>query len=89
MDWTLGLDGGGTGCRAVLADRTGAVLGRGEGGPANIMSDREGALRNIMAAAEAAGGRLELAQVAVGDGTPRHDPERLAQAYARVMGVEL
>lgn len=58
MRWTLGLDGGGTGCRAVLADRSGAVLGRSEGGPANIMSDREGALHNIMTAVQGAlGGR--------------------------------
>jgi uncharacterized cofD-like protein len=41
--------------------------------------------RGLMAAAEAAGGRLELAPVALGDGTPRHDPVRLATAYARVM----
>lgn len=54
MDFALGLDGGATGCRAVLTDREGRVIGRGEAGPANIMSDREGALQNIMAAAEAA-----------------------------------
>lgn len=54
MDWILGLDGGGTGCRAVLADRAGHVVGRGTSGPANIMSDREGARASIMAAADAA-----------------------------------
>ncbi|AGT09887.1 BadF/BadG/BcrA/BcrD ATPase family protein [Paracoccus aminophilus] len=54
MAFFLGLDGGGTGCRAVLADAEGRVLGRGEGGPANIMSDREGALAAIMATAEQA-----------------------------------
>ena len=48
MQFFLGLDGGGTGCRAVLADRDGRVLGRGEGGPANINSDRDGALAAIM-----------------------------------------
>lgn len=51
VDLILGLDGGGSGCRALAVDRAGAVLGRGEAGPANIMSDREGALANIMAAA--------------------------------------
>lgn len=33
-----------------------------------------------------AGAQLVLADVAVGDGTPRHDPEKLASAYARIMG---
>ncbi|AXC49280.1 ATPase [Paracoccus suum] len=64
MDWVLGLDGGGTGCRAVLADRAGRVIGRGSGGPANIMSDRDGARANIMAAADAALDGRPAAQVA-------------------------
>ena len=34
MSLYLGLDGGGTGCRAVVADEF-AVLGRGAGGAAN------------------------------------------------------
>ncbi|HET9069609.1 MAG TPA: BadF/BadG/BcrA/BcrD ATPase family protein, partial [Amaricoccus sp.] len=54
MELFLGLDGGGTGCRAAVADRTGRVLGRGEGGAANVWSDPEGALRSILAAAGAA-----------------------------------
>ncbi|MRX49325.1 ATPase [Paracoccus sp. S-4012] len=58
MELLLGLDGGGSGCRAVAADRAGRVLGRGEAGPANIMSDPEGARASIMAAAgRALGGR--------------------------------
>lgn len=58
MQFFLGLDGGGTGCRAVLADAEGRVLGRGEGGPANINSDRDGALATIMeTAAQALDGR--------------------------------
>jgi glucosamine kinase len=32
----LGVDGGGTGCRARLSDAEGRVLGEGTGGPANI-----------------------------------------------------
>ncbi len=32
----LGVDGGGTGCRARLTDMNGDVLGEGSGGPANI-----------------------------------------------------
>lgn len=42
--------------------------------------------RGLMAAAQSVGGRLELAPLALGDGTPRHDPERLASAYDAVFG---
>jgi glucosamine kinase len=45
----LGVDGGGSGCRAVLADAQGRVLARAEGGPANINSGPELAIRNILA----------------------------------------
>ena len=37
-------------------------------------------------AVEAVGARLVLAPVSLGDGTPRHSPDRLAAAYAGVMG---
>jgi glucosamine kinase len=50
----LGIDGGGTGCRALAADDEGRILGRGEAGSANISSDLEAATRNILSAAEAA-----------------------------------
>lgn len=40
--------------------------------------------RGLMTAAQSAGGRLVLAPLALGDGTPRHDPELLARAYQRV-----
>ena len=50
----LGIDGGGTGCRAALADETGRILGQGTAGPANIASDPQGALSNILAATRAA-----------------------------------
>lgn len=51
MTLWLGIDGGGTGCRAAVADASGRTLGRGEGGPANIATDPEGAAANILAAA--------------------------------------
>jgi glucosamine kinase len=54
MDLYLGVDGGGSGCRAVIADAAGRVLGRAEGGPANIWSDGEGARASLLAVAEAA-----------------------------------
>jgi uncharacterized cofD-like protein len=40
--------------------------------------------RVLMAAAQAVGGRLVLAPLALGDGTPRHDPSRLAAAYTQI-----
>jgi len=58
----LGLDGGGTGCRAAVVDAAGAVLGQAEAGPANIASDPDMALANILKVA-----RLSLA-AAVGEG---------------------
>lgn len=54
MHLFLGIDGGGTGCRAAVADASGHVLGRAEAGPANIASDPAGAAENILIAAEAA-----------------------------------
>ena len=54
MRLVLGIDGGGTGCRAAIADADGRVLGRGEAASANIVSDPEGARVNIEAAARAA-----------------------------------
>jgi uncharacterized cofD-like protein len=36
--------------------------------------------------ARALGARLELADVAVGDGSPRHDPVKLARSFSRVLG---
>jgi uncharacterized cofD-like protein len=55
--------------------------------PDVVLADADAVLdpRGLMAAVEAAGGRLELAPVALGDGTPRHDPVLLAAAYARVL----
>lgn len=51
MGFFLGIDGGGTGCRAAVADASGRVLGEGAAGPANIASDLAGARDNILAAA--------------------------------------
>lgn len=46
----LGIDGGGTGCRAALADAQGRILGEGTAGPANVNTDMEGARQNILKA---------------------------------------
>jgi glucosamine kinase len=47
----LGVDGGGTGCRARLADCAGNILGEALAGPANIRVDMNESLRSIEAAA--------------------------------------
>ena len=54
MTLVLAVDGGGTGCRAALADAQGRVLGMGEAGPANISIETESACANILSAARAA-----------------------------------
>jgi uncharacterized cofD-like protein len=41
--------------------------------------------RGLMSGVSALGGRLVLAPVAAGDGTARHDPERLSAAYREVL----
>lgn len=50
----LGVDGGGTGCRAAVAAAQGGVLGAGSAASANIVSDPSGARDNILIAAQAA-----------------------------------
>ena len=53
-DYFIGIDGGGTSCRAAVATADGAVLGSAKVGAANILTDLDGALDNIVAAAKAA-----------------------------------
>lgn len=54
MNYLVGVDGGGTGCRAVVCDRTGKQLGMGESGAANIMTNFDVAQDNIISACAAA-----------------------------------
>lgn len=54
MAYFIGIDGGGTGCRAAIAARDGLVLGRAEGEAANIVTDLEAARASIEAVARAA-----------------------------------
>jgi len=61
-EFLLGVDGGGTQCRARLADRSGAVLGEGRAGPANI---RRGLAEGIAAVLGAA--RRCLAAAGLGE----------------------
>lgn len=56
----IGVDGGGTGCRARLYDAGGAPLAQGEGGPANIRLGLPAAWTAIMEAVDMALGRAGL-----------------------------
>jgi len=49
----VGVDGGGTGCRAVIATAS-RVLGEAIGGPANATSDQDGAIRSVLEALNSA-----------------------------------
>ena len=51
MAFLIGVDGGGTSCRAVIATRDGTRLGEGLAGSANIMTDLNTARDNILEAA--------------------------------------
>jgi glucosamine kinase len=54
----LGVDGGGTGCRARLVDWAGTILGAGTAGPANVRVSLEEGIRSVL---DAAGQCLALA----------------------------
>ncbi len=59
MTICVGVDGGGTGCRAAICDGEGRVLGQGSGPAANVATSPEGALASVRAA-------LEEARIAAG-----------------------
>lgn len=84
----LGIDGGGTSCRARLADATGTVLGEGTGGPANITTDLGRAAVSITeatGAALAAAGLEEnaLSRIHAGFGMAGGNSPAEAEALAR------
>jgi glucosamine kinase len=58
----LGIDGGGTQCRARIRDHAGRLLGEGKGGPANIRLGAATAMQSILTAARAA-----LAEAGLGE----------------------
>ena len=66
----------------VLADRT-SLDGGVDDAPGDPLDDPVNDLERLAAAT---GARLVLDDVACADGSPRHDPVRLAAAYARIMG---
>ena len=94
MQLYLGIDGGGTGCRAAVADASGVVQGRGEAGPANIASDPVGAAENILRASQTAiaaagGGAVVAAGLGLAGANAAGAPERLRAAlpFGRVVVV--
>ena len=50
----LGIDGGGTGCRALLVNSSGKTLGMGQCGAANIMTNYERAGESVLSASRSA-----------------------------------
>jgi glucosamine kinase len=69
----IGIDGGGTHCRARIRDGGGRLIGEGAGGPANLRLGPAVAMAAIVDAAKAAAkagglGEAELARAAVGLG---------------------
>lgn len=78
-EYRLGIDGGGTGCRARLTDARGRVLGEGTAGPANITLGAEVAVASILQAA-----RMALAQAGVEDDVLQRTRAGLGLAGANV-----
>jgi glucosamine kinase len=64
--YILGIDGGGTSCRAAVAGADGRILGRGKSGPANILTDPDNALIHIVGAATAAFEEANIAPSKIG-----------------------
>jgi len=62
----IGVDGGGTRCRARLCDAAGCALGEGLGGPANVHRDPVPALRSVLAACRAAVAQAGLDENVIG-----------------------
>lgn len=95
MAFFLGIDGGGTGCRAALADSTGRICGRGTGGPANINTDVQRAADSIMEATRQAIAdsnadlRALIATLGLAGGTMQNAARQLAELlpFARVQIV--
>lgn len=61
----VGIDGGGTSCRAAVADATGRILGMGKSGSANIMTSADIALASISNASREAFASAGLSETAM------------------------
>jgi glucosamine kinase len=58
----IGIDGGGTSCRARIVDGSGRRRGQGVGGPANVATDPELTMRSILEASRAAADGMEVTE---------------------------
>jgi glucosamine kinase len=58
----IGVDGGGTNCRARIADAVGNTLGEGTGGPANVRLDSALVMQSILTASRAAAKAASLTE---------------------------
>ncbi len=59
---TIGIDGGGTSCRARIRDARGALLGEGTGGPANVRLDPRLVMQSILTASREATAKAGLSE---------------------------
>ena len=85
----LGIDGGGTGCRARLVDEHGQVLGEGESGPANLALGAEPARAAVLQATRRALHRAglpdaALSRTAAGLGMAAANVAKHRDAFARL-----
>lgn len=89
----IGIDGGGTGCRAALADEDGSILARAEGGPANIHTGPETAQASILGVIAKVSGRIPPAAITAALGLAgANSPEavaRLAPALPPFAGLAI
>lgn len=81
MTLFLGVDGGGTSCRAILCNDQGQILGQGKAGSANIMLGANKAMQSVLDATRAA---LEAA--GMGNEAMKHIQAGLALAGAEHPG---
>ena len=85
----LGIDGGGTGCRAAVAGPEGRPLGLATAGPAQAFTDFEGARANVIAAAEAAldaaGGPAALGELTAAVGIAGANLPEVAERLAAAL----
>ena len=77
-DLLIAVDGGGTGCRAAVGTAAAGIMGRAEGGRANIGTDPAATLTHVRAAVEAAALSAGLSPEAL----------REATAYIGLAGME-
>jgi len=69
ISYLIGVDGGGTGCRAVIGTRADGILGRATGGRANATTDIKKAINSVRDAIAAAAAMAGLPIEALRDAT--------------------